>query len=148
MGCVADVRVFRCAPVIKKRCLLAYGRHEFTVNSPKADGKTFPTTEQLWELDRVRFLFLVCNEPRPDIGQLIAIPVRTRPSSCRHQDRGEYSVPQRPRFRQSFVARCNGTKEMNYLETCIVNGKFAWNKRGIEDAPDSARAKKKPYKTD
>ncbi len=59
-----------------------------------------------------------------------------------------FLIPQKPRFRQSFVARCNDTKEMNYLEACIVSGKFAWNKRPIQDAPDSARAKGKPYKTE
>ena len=36
-----------------KRCLLAYGRHEFTIHNPKSDGRTFTTTERLWELDRV-----------------------------------------------------------------------------------------------
>jgi len=59
-----------------------------------------------------------------------------------------FSVPQKPRFQQSFIARCNGTEKMSYLETCIVDGKFAWHKRPIEDAPDSAHSKRKPYKTD
>jgi len=127
---------------------LAYGRHEFTIHDPKFNGRTFTTTERRWELDRVRFLFLFAmnsvligtnRQPFQFEQDLVVVDTKTLEG---------FLIPQKPRFRQSFIARCNGTKEMSYLETCIFSGKFAWNKRPIEDATDSARAKRKPYKTD